>query len=99
MDHFFSCFLITTRLVDGVYGHYRWRAFCLKTPSIGEKIMSSEVIDIFIISIVLLVTLLFVLNKLKNALTKEGGIKCSDCDSQGCSSTKKQDCQTEEVFK
>jgi hypothetical protein len=61
--------------------------------------MSKEVIDIFIISVIFLLTLLFVINKLRKALTKEGGNKCSGCSVSSCGSNAKKDCQTVEVFK
>jgi len=48
--------------------------------------MSFEIIDIFIISVVLLFSLIFVYKRAKNLLTNQDVNQCNSCGDKSCSS-------------
>ena len=61
--------------------------------------MLLQVIDIFIITVVLLFCLLFILHKVKGILGSAEGGHCSGCSGKTCSIDEKETCKSNEVFK
>lgn len=61
--------------------------------------MSLEVIDIFIIIVVLFFCLLFVSRKVKRILGNAENGHCSGCSERTCSIEEKETCESNEEFK
>lgn len=65
--------------------------------------MSFEIIDIFIITLVLLFSLIYIFKRTKNLLTNQDANQCNNCGDKTCtsedSSKEKQSCQMNDAPK
>lgn len=61
--------------------------------------MSTEIIDILIISTILLICIVIILQKIKASLNKPAGSSCNGCSGRTCSVEDEGNCNSSDVSK